>query len=161
MMKRVLLLATHLLFCAALFAQTDNPGCSIAVTVSDASCVTGQTSACGGTTGYTSSNEFSINCAGVYYIKAWTTCNAGDCSNCVACVKLCDAGDGALIQTVSTSGLCGSEVCCVVASTQYLSVDSFILKVGLEPCLSGDPSACCSNQCTAYGTFSYARLSCP
>lgn len=58
-MKRILLFVTNLLFCATLFAQTDDPGCNISVVVSDATCETGYTSPCSGTSGYTSSTSSS------------------------------------------------------------------------------------------------------
>jgi len=158
-MKRFLILTTHLLFCAALFAQTDDPGCNISVVVSDATCETGYTSPCSGTTGYTSSSEFIINCSGRYYIKAWTTCSAGSCSNCVACVKLYDSGDGSLMKTVTTASPC--DDCCELIWENYGSGEGLILKVGLEPCPGGSQAACCNGRCTAYGSFTYVQPSCP
>lgn len=160
MLKRVLLLATHLLFCAALFAQTDNPGCNLYASRSDQGCTTGQED-CIFTSGCTS-YSFSVVCAGTYWIKASVSCTGTSCTNCAACVNIYEVGgEGQLIASTTTLDNCGATCCAV--SSRTLQAGNYIMYVCLRDCPGGNRIACCGANppCVATGIVSSQQLNCP
>lgn len=160
MKKHVLMVTLQLLLCSMVFGQTDNPGCSVGVSVTDIGCTLNQEN-CNFATGCTSSNQFHMQCSGTGWIKAWVECGEGvDCRNCAVCVSLVTAGDGTVVATCGTLDVCSMGTCCVVC-TPYVPSGDYIIRVCLVPCPGGDRNACCSGACKARVAFSSNPLTCP
>jgi len=158
-MKKLILLAiSQLLFCSILFAQTDDPGCSVVVNLTDTGC--GEGTSCADATGCTSSGQFHVQCNGTGWIKAWVECSEGvHCDNCAVCVKIVTGGSGDPVTECGTLGGCDDDSCCTVCTYSFTPGD-YIMRVCLLPCPGGNQQACCSGQCKAYATFSTNSLGC-
>lgn len=160
-MKKVLLVGMLLAVCATTFAQTDDPGCNIVVTLSDKNCTTGQSTPCNFTTGCSQTSEFTLVCGGQYSLKAWITCDQGSCSNCAACVNIYRSGTGDLVASCTNAAVCDDDDCCEICTTNYLDQGGYVMRVCLVPCSAESQETCCSGACTAWGTISTNTLSCP
>lgn len=159
MRKHVLLVMLQLLFCSIVFAQTDDPGCNLQVTLSDATCNVDQTN-CGTTTGC-ATTTFTVVCTGLYYLKGWTSCTGTNCAHCAVCVSVIKSTGGTL-NSCSTINQCDQGTCCNVC-TYTLTPGSYTMYVCKFPCNEVDEEPCCDEQygCTAWGTVSSNSLSCP
>jgi len=157
-MKRLLILTTHLLFCALLFAQTDNPGCNLYASVSDIDCLPNLT--CSFTTGYTSTS-FTVVCKGWYTLMAWTDNTGASCAHCASCVAIYQ--NGQQVAWHSSGSVCddGNGNCCERLSVQ-LTPGNYELRASLRACQQIDVDACCREfQYHAFGSVTSGIVNCP
>jgi hypothetical protein len=160
MKKLLLTLALQMFFWAVVYGQTDDPGCSVAVSVSDQGCST--SSDCELPTGCTESNVFQVVCNGTGWLKIQTSCPAGSCDNCAVCAKVVTAGTGEVVFECDNLDRCGRD-CCFVCTDPNFHSGTYKLRVCLIACPDGNETACCAGlaPCTANATFSTNSLSCP
>jgi len=162
-MKRLLILTTHLLFCALLFAQTDDPGCNKSVTGYDTGCSASNTCAL---SRECSSFPFHVDCGGVYKLIASTACGASNCFHCASCVSIYTDPPGANpVLAVDTRTECDDPTCYDSTGTSTaISPGDYIMYVCMIRCRDTDQEACCSagSLCKAYGCLKWGSSgSCP
>lgn len=157
MTKLMLLILTQILLCAALLAQTDDPGCNLFASTSDAGCL--PTLACTYNNGYTSTS-FTVVCKGLYTIKAWVPYTQSDCAHCASCVAI--YANGQFVAEATTAGAaCTSSECCRTTTLQ-LTPGTYELRVSLRACNTIDIGICCEQfPFRAYCSVSSGIIQCP
>jgi hypothetical protein len=158
MKKHVMMISLQLLLCSMVFAQMDNPGCSIGALQSDATCE--EESTCNNATQCPSA-QFKVQCSGTIRFKAYTTCATTNCAHCASCVTITTLG-GTPLLAFDSYNACSQGNCCKTSSL-YLAAGNYLMYVCLVPCNEVDGETCCSGgyNCVAWGAVSSNSLSCP
>ncbi len=161
-MKKLMMLAiSQLLFCSVLFAQTDNPGCTLHVICKDSDCQVQST--CTNVTNCPYATFTVVEgCPTNLSIKAHTTCGLlSQCPHCASCVTIFTAG-GAFVTSLTSEAACNAGNCCAVTNWNF-ALGRYVMYVCLVPCNEVDGTACCGAGvgCAAWGEVSQGTLFCP
>jgi hypothetical protein len=155
--KLALVLLAIFVLSGFLRAQGDNPGPYYSFSGTDNGCVNSTTcNTVGGCTEY----PFRPGVSGNYQYHAWVTCSSGECSHCVACVRLYDAMPPYNTIPCGTDENCESGGCRQQCqNVSLVGGHPYIMKVCLLSCVQSVLCADCEN-CTAHGCITNTG-SCP